>query len=169
VRISSRDEGELALVLSPALRAEDYDVVQITPDISGSAIVLFDGVCGLCNWSIDFLIRRDHAGTLRFAPLQSPVGRQLLEQHGLTANECSSAVTIDCNRVYRRSDAVLQALTRLGTGWRLLAAAGRLIPRSLRDVIYDWVATNRYRWFGQRTACRVPTREERARFLPGSF
>lgn len=135
-------------------------VVQSPP-----AIVLFDGVCGLCNWSVDFLIRRDRRGALRFAPLQSHVAQTLLRERGLDAAEFSSAVVIDGSQVYRRSDAALQALWQLGKPWRALALLARLLPRPGRDALYDWVATNRYRWFGQRLSCRIPTPEERERFL----
>jgi predicted DCC family thiol-disulfide oxidoreductase YuxK len=127
--------------------------------------VLFDGVCGLCNWSIDFLIRRDRHGALRFAPLQSPIAQTLLRQHDLSAAEFSSVVVIDGARVYRRSDAALHALGRLGKHWRALAVAARLVPRPVRDTVYDWIAANRYRWFGQRASCRIPTPQERERFL----
>jgi len=128
-------------------------------------IVLFDGVCGLCNWSVDFLIRRDRRGALRFAPLQSAAAQTLLHEHGLDAAELSSVVVIDGTRVYRRSNAALHALGCLGPGWRAVAMVARLLPRPLRDTLYDWVAANRYRWFGQRESCRIPTPEERARFL----
>ena len=129
-------------------------------------IVLFDGVCGLCNWSIDFLLRHDRHGALRFAPLQSQAGQALLREHGLNPAEFSSAVVIDGSQVYRRSDAALHALWRLGTFWRALAVLARVLPRSGRDAIYDWVANNRYRWFGQRSSCRIPAPDERQRFLP---
>jgi predicted DCC family thiol-disulfide oxidoreductase YuxK len=134
-------------------------------DQSPHVIVLFDGVCGLCNWSIDFLIRRDRHGAFRFAPLQSRIAQTLLHQHDLEAAEFSSVVVIDGARVYRRSDAALHALGRLGKGWRVLAVIARLLPRPLRDAVYDWVAVNRYRWFGQRASCRIPTPQERERFL----
>jgi predicted DCC family thiol-disulfide oxidoreductase YuxK len=130
------------------------------------AIVLFDGVCGLCNWSVDFLLRRDRHGALRFAPLQSEAAETLLREHGLDATEFSSVVVIDGSQVYRRSDAALHALWRLGAIWRTLAVLARLLPRPLRDAIYDRIATNRYRWFGQRSSCRIPTAQERERFLP---
>jgi predicted DCC family thiol-disulfide oxidoreductase YuxK len=115
------------------------------------AIVLFDGVCGLCNASIDFLLRRDRRGVLRFAALQSPIAQSLLRQHGLDASELSSVVVIDGAQVYRRSDAALHAVGRLGASWRTLAAIARLLP---------------HRWFGRRATCRIPTPQERARFLP---
>ena len=133
---------------------------------SRRAIVLFDGVCGLCNWSIDFLLRHDRHGALRFAPLQSRAGQALLREHGLSPAEFSSVIVIDGSQVYCRSDAVLRALWRLGVFWRALAVLARVVPRSGRDAIYDWVARNRYRWFGQQSSCRIPTPDERQRFLP---
>ena len=132
---------------------------------SPSATVLFDGVCGLCNRSIDFLLRHDRLGALRFAALQSPAAQALLRQHGLHAAELSSVVVIADGCVYHRSDAVVHALRKLGGPWRVLAAALQVLPRRWRDRGYEIIASNRYRWFGQRTSCRIPTAQERTRFL----
>ena len=127
--------------------------------------MLFDGVCGLCNWSVDFLIKRDKNAALRFAPLQSALAQALIRKHNIDSRDLSTAVVIDGSRAYIRSEAALQALRRIGGGWSLLASIATLVPRALRDVVYDWVARNRYRWFGQRETCRVPTLAERERFL----
>jgi predicted DCC family thiol-disulfide oxidoreductase YuxK len=129
------------------------------------AIVLFDGVCGLCNWSIDFLLRRDRHAALRFAPLQSAAAQALLLEHDIDPRDLSTAVVIDGSRAFVRSDAALHALQRIGGAWAVLAKVGALIPRAMRDVVYDAIARNRYRWFGQRQTCRVPTPAERERFL----
>jgi predicted DCC family thiol-disulfide oxidoreductase YuxK len=128
-------------------------------------IVLFDGVCGLCNWSIDFLIKRDKNAALRFAPLQSALAQALIREHNIDPHDLSTAVVIDRSQAHVRSDAALCALQRLGGGWRVLAAIAALVPRMLRDIVYNSVARNRYRWFGQRQTCRVPTFAERERFL----
>jgi predicted DCC family thiol-disulfide oxidoreductase YuxK len=145
----------------PANRRRDHIGVQ-----APYAIVLFDGVCGLCNRSIDFLLRHDRHGALRFAPLQSQAGQALLRQHGLNPAEFSSVVVIDGSQVHRRSDAALHALSRLGAFWGAIAIVARVLPRSGRDAIYDWVAKNRYRWFGRQSSCRIPAPDERQRFLP---
>jgi predicted DCC family thiol-disulfide oxidoreductase YuxK len=126
-------------------------------------ILLFDGVCNLCNHAVDFVIRHDPAGRIRFASLQSDTGRALLRQHGGTPGTLDSVVLVENGRLYTHSDAALRTARYL-RGWRWLYAL-RGIPRSWRDAVYGWVARNRYRWFGQRETCRLPTPAERARFL----
>ena len=129
------------------------------------AVVLFDGVCNLCNGTIDFLLRRDRRDRLRFASLQSPAGRRLTDAHGITTDPPESMVLIDEGGAHVRSDAALRIARRLGGFWGLVGATGRILPRSLRDAAYNWVARNRYRWFGTRDSCRLPTPEEADRFL----
>jgi predicted DCC family thiol-disulfide oxidoreductase YuxK len=127
-------------------------------------VVLFDGVCGLCNRFVDFALRRDRAGRLRFAALQSPPGRALLAGAGLDPEALDSVVLVRGGRVYRESAAALRVLAELGLPWSL-AAAGLAVPAPLRDAVYRFVARRRYAWFGRRDGCRVPTPAERARFL----
>jgi predicted DCC family thiol-disulfide oxidoreductase YuxK len=127
-------------------------------------IVLFDGVCNLCNASVDFLIRHDPHARLRFASLQSDLARRLLPAHGLDPGVLSSIVLLDGGRAYTRSAAALRIARRL----RLLsplAYLGAVLPPPLRDGLYDAIAIHRYRWFGKRDTCRLPTPEERSRFL----
>jgi predicted DCC family thiol-disulfide oxidoreductase YuxK len=127
--------------------------------------VLFDGVCNLCNVTVDFLLRRDRQGRLRFAPLQSEVGRELLRYHGLEGVPVpDSVVLIEEGRALLRSSAVLELCRHLGWPWRWLGAL-RVVPRGVADRLYDWVARNRYGWFGRRAACRQPSPEQRERFL----
>jgi predicted DCC family thiol-disulfide oxidoreductase YuxK len=128
-----------------------------------ASVVLFDGVCNLCNGSVDFLLRREKSGRLRFASLQSDVAKRLLAEHR-KADDLSSIVLIEDGRVFTRSDAALRLLAHLRAPWPLFGAL-RLVPRPLRDLVYDQVARHRYSWFGRRSSCRVPTAEERARFL----
>ncbi len=133
-----------------------------------AGLVLFDGVCGLCNRTVDFLLRADRRGRLRFAPLQGPTAAALLAdrhlpldlQTVLYARQRDGAQT----EVLDRSSAILAILGDLGGGWRA-AAALRIVPRPLRDAVYRFVAARRYRWFGKRDACRVPAPGERQRFL----
>jgi predicted DCC family thiol-disulfide oxidoreductase YuxK len=131
---------------------------------SEAPIVFFDGVCNLCNGAVNFLIDRDRAGRLRFAPLQ---GRtfEAVRLANPWLGEVDSLVLADAAGVHVRSAAALGLLRYLGGPWRLLGGLGRLIPRPLRDWLYDRVARGRYRWFGRRDACRLPTPELRARFL----
>lgn len=128
-------------------------------------ILLFDGVCNFCHGAVRFIIPRDPQGRIHFASLQSDTGKQCLKSYGLSAEALSSVVLIDHGRAYLHSDAVLRTLRLLAGGWPLLSAAGRLVPRRLRDRLYRYIARNRYRWFGQADACLMPTSEMRARFL----
>jgi predicted DCC family thiol-disulfide oxidoreductase YuxK len=128
-------------------------------------ILLFDGVCNVCNGAVNFVIDHDPAGRFRFASLQSDVARELLAAHGLAdLPPLSTSVLIDGGRAYFDSDGVLRAALRLGGPFKLLAPL-LLLPRALRDPLYRAFATRRYRWFGKTESCRVPTPEIRARFL----
>ena len=130
--------------------------------------ILFDGVCNLCNGFVQFVIRHDAAGRFRFAALQSDAGQALLATHGLApeaiAAEPDSVLLLTGGRLYSHSDAVLRIAQGLGGPWRL-AAVGQLLPRTLRDAAYRFVARHRYRWFGRQESCWLPTPALKARFL----
>lgn len=128
------------------------------------AIVLFDGVCNLCAGVVRFVAPRDRHGCFRFAPLQSPAGRQLLERHGLAPDALDTFVLVDGTRCLTRSDAAIALVTRLSAPWSWLRWL-RLVPASVRDRVYDLVVRNRYRWFGRRETCMIPDAELRSRFL----
>lgn len=133
----------------------------------GKRIIFFDGVCNLCNGYVDFLIRRDRRRRLMFASLQSEPGQALERKRRPTsgAGEIDSILLMEADgRVYERSDAVLKVVSALGGGYRLVAVFW-IVPRLLRDLIYRLVARSRYRVFGRRDACRLPTAEERVSFL----
>ncbi|MPZ21786.1 MAG: DUF393 domain-containing protein [Luteitalea sp.] len=127
-------------------------------------IVLYDGVCGLCHRSVRFLLRHDPRGRLRFAALQSSLGRALLTRHHLAPDVLDTLVLIERERASTRSDAVLGAARYLARPWRYLALL-RVLPRAIRDRLYDRVARSRYRWFGRLDACPLPSPAHRARFL----
>ena len=127
-------------------------------------IVFFDGVCGLCAHSVDFVIRHDRQQQFLFAPLQGETARARLQQ--LSDTSLSSMVLLDRTREYRRSDAAWRVLVLLGGVWRIVGYGLRMIPRPLRNWGYSIIARNRYRWFGRKEACRLPTPAERGRFLP---
>ncbi len=127
-------------------------------------LILFDGVCHLCNASVAWIVEHDRHGIFRFASLQSAAGRAALAAANSPATLPDSMVLIDADGVHTRSDAAICIASRLGFPWRL-ARLGRLLPRRVRDWAYDCVARNRYRWFGRRESCPVPTPELRARFL----
>lgn len=127
-------------------------------------IILFDGVCNLCNSSVQFIIRRDRKKQFRFASLQGRTAQQLLAMSGLDAEGQDTIVLVEDGKIYTRSTAVLRILRRLGGFWRL-AYAYIIVPRFIRDGIYKFIARNRYRWFGRREECMVPEPGVRERFL----
>jgi predicted DCC family thiol-disulfide oxidoreductase YuxK len=126
--------------------------------------ILFDGVCNLCNRSVRFVLARDPGERFAFAALQSAKGRELLTRVGLAADARSSIVLVEGECSFEKSDAVLRIFAGLSGLWPIFALL-RVVPRKLRDAVYDWIAANRYRWFGQRAECLVPTPEQRRRFL----
>ncbi len=128
------------------------------------AILLFDGVCNLCRASVRFVLARDPAGRFRFASLQSERARRLLAPHRLPAEALSSVVLLENGRAYTRSTAVLRVARRLRPPWPLLYATV-VVPRPLRDALYDFVARHRLRWFGRRDVCSLPAPGARERFL----
>ncbi|CAN7458996.1 thiol-disulfide oxidoreductase DCC family protein [Pseudoxanthomonas sp. LjRoot143] len=126
-------------------------------------VIVFDGICVLCNGWVRFLLKHDREGRYRFAAMQSDAGRALLAGHGLDPDDPASFLLVEGAQAWTDSDAIRRVLTGLGGVWRL-AAVIAVVPRVVRDPLYRWVARNRYRWFGT-TECRVPTQEEWARFL----
>lgn len=132
--------------------------------MADAAVVLFDGVCNLCSASVRFVVRRDPAGRFRFASLQSAAGRELLLRHGLDPDDLHSVVLVEGGRAYTRSDAALRIARGLRGAWPLLGLL-RAVPRPVRDGAYRLVAANRYRWFGKRDACMLPSPGLRGRFL----
>ena len=133
-------------------------------------IILYDGVCGLCNSLVQFLLKRDKQGRLRFASLQSDFAAKVLQRHGIDAKDLDTVHVIENfeqpdERVLQRSDAILRAGRELGSFWSVLSAGARVIPRALRDVVYGFVARNRYRVFGKYESCMLPDPNQRSRFL----
>lgn len=136
----------------------DADVPEDAP------IVLFDGVCNLCNGYVQFLLERDDEGVFHFASLQSEVAKQLLAAHDRPTDALESIVLIEGDESYGKSDAVLRIAKRLGGVYALLWPF-RFVPRWLRDRAYDLVANRRYRLFGKRDRCMVPDDDVASRFL----
>ena len=125
-------------------------------------VIVFDGICVLCNGWVRFLLRRDQ-GRYRFASMQSESGRALLAAHGLDPDHPASFLLVEEGRAWTDTDAIRRVLSGLGGVWRI-AALMALVPPFLRNGLYRLTARNRYRWFGT-TACTVPTETERSRFL----
>jgi len=126
-------------------------------------LLLFDGECSLCSSAVQFVLKHERDSELRFAPLQGEVGRSTLSAHGLDPETLDTLVVVAEGRALVRSDAAFELVRHLGP-WRVLRAL-RIVPRGLRDWVYDFVAKRRYRWFGKRDACWMPQPEHRGRFL----
>lgn len=127
-------------------------------------IVIFDGVCNLCARSVQFILRHEAEPRFMFSPLQSAAGARLLSDHGFPSADVGSFVVLSDGKVYTRSSAALRIARHFKGAWQFLRALW-LVPRPLRDLLYDFVARNRYQWFGKAETCMVPTPELRARFI----
>jgi len=133
-------------------------------------IILYDGVCGLCNSLVQFLLKHDKQGRLRFASLQSDFAEKVLRRHGFDAKDLDTLHVVENydqpnERVLQRSDAILRAGRELGGFWTASSSVARIVPRPLRDLVYRFVATNRYRVFGKYETCMLPDPNQRSRFL----
>jgi len=139
-----------------------------TPEVAfDSFLICFDGHCNLCNSWVDFLIKRDRKDVFTFTSLQSNGGRNVLLSHGYSESNLESLdsiVALSAGQVSMRSDAVIEILVALG-GIYKLARFLKLIPSSFRNLVYNTVAKRRYRWFGRRDICRIPSTEESQKFL----
>ena len=133
-------------------------------DAPAGPLILFDGVCNLCNAAVQWVIERDRRGIFRFGALQSEAGRAALRGEGTAKDLPDSIVLIDGAGAHTRSEAAIRIAGGLGFPWSL-AVVAFAIPRPLRDAVYSWVARNRYRWFGRRESCMVPTAELAERFV----
>jgi predicted DCC family thiol-disulfide oxidoreductase YuxK len=129
-----------------------------------SAIILFDGVCNFCNGSVNFIIERDPEGYFKFAPLQSEIGEKLLRENGVDKAETDSVVLIEDGKVYTHSTAALRVARKLSGGWRWFYHL-IYVPRFIRDAAYKLFAKYRYKLFGKKDECMLPSPEIRARFL----
>lgn len=127
-------------------------------------LIVFDGECGFCSRDIDYVLRHDSEGLFRFTPAQSELGTALMRHYGFRTDNYETSLLIDNGVAHARSDGVLLVLQRLGSVSRF-AALLRIVPRPLRDAVYDFVARNRMKIAGRRSTCRMPTPEERERFI----
>lgn len=135
---------------------------RVTP-IPLKYIVFYDGVCGLCNRSVNWLINHDRRQVLRYASIQSEFATKFLEGQGLDINS-GTIIFSDDQELLTKSNAILRILLRMGGIYRV-ASVFRVIPRGFRDSVYDWLARNRYRWFGKYDTCRMPDPKTRSLFL----
>jgi len=129
-----------------------------------SKIILFDGICNLCSSSVQFVIKRDKKNRFLFASLQGAAGQQYLHRFGLPADDFHSFLLVEGDSCYTHSTAALRVARSLGGAWSLLYAF-IIVPRFIRDAVYNLIARNRYKWFGKKEACWVPTPELKKKFL----
>jgi len=127
-------------------------------------VVIFDGICNLCSHSVQFILRHEAKPEILFASLQSPAGDRLLREFNFNPGEAKTFVLISRGKAYVRSTAAIRIACQLRGAWKLLAAAW-VIPRPVRNYLYDVIARNRYRWFGRLERCSVPAPEVASRFL----
>lgn len=126
-------------------------------------IVFFDGVCGLCNFFVDFTIRKDKHNRLLFAPLQ---GETAAKELNIKSGQSFDTVIFSKNgKLFFKTGAALRILYTIGGLWKI-AIVLLIFPPFIRNFVYDLIASNRYKWFGKKESCRIPTKEERAKFLP---
>ena len=128
-------------------------------------IILFDGVCNLCNNAVNFIIEHDKKDVFRFASLQSQIGQKLTSERGIDPDELDSIVLIEPGvAYYKKSTAALEISKELSGGYSMLQYFS-FLPEGLRDGVYDLIANNRYKWFGKKDSCMIPTPELKAKFL----
>lgn len=127
-------------------------------------LILFDGVCNLCNGSVNYIIDRDKKDVFRFASLQSDKGQEVMDKFKLPKGEFKSFLLLDGEKLYMRSTAALQVARYMPGAYKLLYGF-IIVPKFIRDFVYNVIATNRYKWFGQSESCRIPTPELKAKFL----
>ena len=156
VGAAGRHPASTAAAVSPDVAAK------VSPD---TPLILFDGVCNLCHASIRFVADRDSKGRFRFAYLQSETGRALMAAHGLSGPELASVVLILNSRAYSKSTAALRIARLLDGAWPAMFAF-IVLPRALRDAVYNFIGTRRYRWFGRKDACELPRENLRDRLIP---
>lgn len=130
-----------------------------------TTFVFFDGVCNFCNSTVNCIMKHDRKGRVKFASLQSAYAQTYLPTVGIDPTALESVIVVRGGKVYRESSAALRIARSLSGGWPLLGYLGYVLPPFIRNAIYRWIARNRYKWYGKREACRMPTPEERSRFV----
>lgn len=132
--------------------------------MAAKPLILFDGICNLCNGAVQFVIKHDSAGKFLFASLQSEAGQELLKKYNLPIDNFNSFILLQDEMVYSKSTGALKVAQQIKGAWSWLYIF-IIIPKFIRDGVYTWIANNRYKWFGKKDACMIPTPELKARFL----
>lgn len=128
------------------------------------SLILFDGVCNFCNSSVNFIIRRDKKNIFRFASLQSETGQKCLSEYNFSHTEFDTIILIEKGELYTRSTAALRIAKSISGIWKLFYIF-IIVPRPIRNYLYDLLSRNRYKWFGKRDACRIPSESEKKKFI----
>jgi predicted DCC family thiol-disulfide oxidoreductase YuxK len=128
-------------------------------------LILFDGVCNFCNYWVNFAIKRDRKKKLRFTPLQGETANRVLPRYNINPTALRSVILIDKDRFYTQSSAAIRICKHLDGGWKLLYGL-MIIPKFIRDALYNIIARNRYKWFGKKDHCMIPSPGVKERFLP---
>ncbi len=128
-------------------------------------ILLFDGFCNLCDKTVQFIIKEDKRNVFKFAPIQSEYAQRFLIKNKLQSESFKTVILIYKNKLYYRSSAILKILILLGGYWKIFAFVMILIPTSIRNFVYNYVAKKRYFWFGKKDQCIIPTPEQKDKFL----
>ena len=127
-------------------------------------VILFDGVCNLCNFFVQFVIERDKNNIFKFASLQSDYSKKLLNRFGTDNSKIDSVILYSGDRIFTESTAALKILKQLGGGWQLMYVF-IILPKFMRDAVYRLIARNRYKWFGKKDSCMLPTPELKNKFI----
>jgi predicted DCC family thiol-disulfide oxidoreductase YuxK len=127
-------------------------------------IILFDGVCNLCNGAVTYIIKRDKKNVFKFAALQSEIGQQLISKFNIDTSKVDSIILIDGEKHYTKSSAALHIAKQLSGAYPLLFGF-MVVPKFIRNSVYDYIAKNRYKWFGKKESCMIPTVELKSKFL----
>jgi predicted DCC family thiol-disulfide oxidoreductase YuxK len=146
------------------MRYEIRDMRYEIQEIEKHSIILFDGVCNLCSNSVQFIIKHDPKNHFRFASLQSKSGQQILAQFNLSTTNLSSFILLENGKIFTQSTGALKVAKQLSKGWRFLYVLIN-VPPFIRDGVYQIIANNRYRWFGKKTTCLIPSAAVEALFL----
>jgi len=131
---------------------------------NSNKIVLFDGVCNLCNRSVQFIIKHDKKKQFLFASLQGKFGQEVLKKHNFSTESLNTLILMEGEKIFTRSTGVLRMMKHLGGAWSLLYGF-IIVPTFIRDIVYNWVSKNRYKWFGKKDECMIPSPELKERFL----
>ena len=133
-------------------------------EIQSRHIVLFDGVCNLCNGSVQFILEHEPSPLFHFASLQSETGKELLQRYGIPPDFNDAVIYFENGKMNQGSTAALKIGQRLKFPWAMISSVGLLVPKFIRDWVYNQIGKHRYQWFGKKDVCMVPTKELKARF-----